>query len=150
MAGGTGSAGPFVPHSLPTNTLDAPGQNNKSYTTTPLLANLNMSWFSVGSPSNTKKTCNDKHCEHCEDNAQQNHQHIPAQVQQALAQGFQPIVPVSPQELQEMKDSGMSQEDIMKRLQEVMAEKKRQAIADKHFIESPKFTEAKEGYAFQM
>ena len=108
-----------------------------------------MSWFSLGSPTTNKKACKDKHCEHCEDNGQQN-QHIPAQVQKALAQGFQPIVPISPQELQKMKDSGMSQEDIMKRLQEVMAEKKRQAIEDKHFIESPKFTEAKEGYAFQM
>ena len=38
----------------------------------------------------------------------------------------------------------------MKRLQEVMAEKKRQAIEDKHFIESSKFTEAKEGYAFNV
>lgn len=110
-----------------------------------------MSWFSLGSPSNDKKHCDKEHCEHCEDDGHgQPNQHIPVQVQNALAQGFQPIVPISPQELQKMKESGMSQQDIMKRLQEIMAEKKKQAIEDKHFIETPKFTEAKEGYAFQM
>ena len=112
-----------------------------------------MSWFSLGAPT-TKKECKKPCCEnkhgHSHGGQQQQQQQIPPQIQQALAQGFTPMQPITPAELKKMQADGLSQQDIMANLQEKAMAMKEKAVAEGLFIESPKFTEAKDGYAFQM
>ena len=111
-----------------------------------------MSWFSLGAPT-TKKECKKPCCENKHGHShggQQQQQQIPPQIQQALAQGFTPMQPITPAELKKMQADGLSQQDIMANLQEKAMAMKEKAVAEGLFIESPKFTEAKDGYAFQM
>ena len=112
-----------------------------------------MSWFGLGAPT-TKKECKKPCCEnkhgHSHGGQQQQQQQIPPQIQQALAQGFTPMQPITPAELKKMQADGLSQQDIMAKLQEKAMAMKENAVAEGLFIEAPKFTEAKDGYAFQM
>ena len=56
-----------------------------------------MSWFGLGAPT-TKKECKKPCCENKQGHShggQQQQQQIPPQIQQALAQGFTPMQPIT-------------------------------------------------------
>ena len=106
-----------------------------------------MSWFGFGGGNNNSGQHEHSH------NGQpcQAHGHgVNQNLQHALAQGFQPMPAITPAEMRKMQDDGLTKEQIMEKIKEKGAAMKQKAIEEGMFIEAPKFTEAKDGYAFQM